>query len=300
MQLRDIQYVLSVSKLGSFTEAASACFVSEPALSQAISKLESQLGTKLFLRGNGRHLTLTDAGKVFVGEGENVLDAMSALKEKMEACIGNRGKHLRLAIAPYYEKCYLSNVLASFQQSHPSVTFSIIEAMSDEGERLLVMGDVDLAFVISPRKDKSIKCKCVFDDDLVLIMPRTRVFMANMPQEDRPCSMDDFRKLSSVPFIVPKQGRRLRESVMAICKSAGFRPICSIETESSSNIYELVKSGCGVGIVPSGIIKGSNCSDIFYYALKTPLSRRQLSVAYNERASSDLALNFALYAVSMR
>ena len=230
-----------------------------------------------------------------------VLEGVDNLKRQVDEIVGKRGGHLHIAISPYYEKHYLSGILPEFQRRYPSTAFSIIDAMSDDGERLLLNGNVDLAFIIEPVKNKSLRSKRVYRDHLILVVPANSDISRGLHVEDGDtCSMESLHRLRQFPFVMPKKGRRLRKSIHAICKSAGFDPICSIETESSSNIAEFVRNGCGVGIIPEGTLEEMGGRGIAHHPLNTPISERNLAVTWNEQSITDLALSFTMYAVAIR
>ena len=212
---------------------------------------------------------------------------------------GVRENCLKIAISSYYEKHYLSKVLPDFQKDNSETTFLISEVMSDEGEQLLLAGKVNLAFIIAPVQNCALRAQHVFSDQLVLIVPRVGGIAEKFSVPiGAPCSMGGLYKLKNEPFIAPRQGRRLRKSIEMICKSAGFDPICAIETGDCSNIAELVRNGCGVGIIPNHVLTPNNRAEVFCYALDTPLSERKLMVCWDDQNVTVTSSSFVKYAVS--
>ncbi|HHY70564.1 MAG TPA: LysR family transcriptional regulator [Thermoanaerobacterales bacterium] len=83
MNLRNIEYVLSIAETGSFSKSAKHLYISQPALSQAILRLEDDLGVKLFIRRDNE-TALTRAGELFVKDAKKILMISNQIKKKME------------------------------------------------------------------------------------------------------------------------------------------------------------------------------------------------------------------------
>src|SRR5690554_1246544 len=79
--LTQLQYFLAVVKYRHFAHAADACYVSQPTLSAGIKKLEQQLNTQLFERGNKQEVMLTDEGKLLAAQAQVVLDEAQLLEQ---------------------------------------------------------------------------------------------------------------------------------------------------------------------------------------------------------------------------
>ena len=156
MQLRDIVYVLAVADEGNFSKAALKVHVSQPALSQLIQRLEDDLGVKLFIRKSNR-VILTNAGKIFYEDGKEILKRSDKLIEKMRDFRSLKEGELTIAIAPFYQRYYLLEILEKFQQKHCGIKIKLVDAFSQDSELLLLQGKVDLAFVILPYDNKGIK-----------------------------------------------------------------------------------------------------------------------------------------------
>lgn len=167
MQLRDIHYVLAAADEGSFSKAAVKVHVSQPALSQLIQRLEDELGVKLFVRKSNR-VTLTPAGKIFYEDGKVILALSDQLIHKMNDFQSLKKGELTISVSPFYQKCYLLGVLSEFQKRHFGIKVRIVDAFSSDSETLLVQGQVDLAFVMLPYQNKSIKYERVFEERIFL------------------------------------------------------------------------------------------------------------------------------------
>src|SRR5438309_7753772 len=99
MDLRQMEYAVAVVEYGGFTRAASACYVSQPSLSQGVAKLEAELGTPLFHRV-GRRVVLTSAGEAFLEPARQVLRDVRTIRDAVDAVAGVDAGQLDLVALP--------------------------------------------------------------------------------------------------------------------------------------------------------------------------------------------------------
>ena len=113
MLSRHINYFLAVAEHGSFTRAASALHVSQPALSQQIRQLEESLGVPLFDR-SGRTIRLTDAGEVWRQYASRALQELGAGKRAIHDVADLTRGSLRIAVTPTFTSYFIGPLMADF------------------------------------------------------------------------------------------------------------------------------------------------------------------------------------------
>ena len=127
MELRHIRYFIAIAEESSLGRAAHRLRVSQPALSQQINNLESELGLKLFTR-DSRGVQLTEAGRAFLIGGRRVLAAAKLASEQaQEAANGDRGR-LVIGSIPGVAVSFLPEALSLFRQRHPLVEVTVLLA----------------------------------------------------------------------------------------------------------------------------------------------------------------------------
>lgn len=293
MQLRDIQYVLAAADEGSFSKAAVKVHVSQPALSQLVQRLEDELGVKLFVRKSNR-VTLTPAGKIFYEDGKKILALSEQLIHKMNDFQNLKKGELTISVAPLYQKCYLLRVLSEYQKRHFGIKVRLVDAFSTDSEMLLVQGQVDLAVVILPFQNKSIKYEKVFEEQIFLAVPKQFAINQKLPDpKERPCMIEDLRVLKDEPFVMYEHGRRMWGSSMALCRSAGFEPRVAFESNVCESLNAMVAGGMGVGFVPSAIDRINGRYDsVVYYPIDDEKAVRTLTIGYMEKNITSAAREF--------
>lgn len=146
MELSDIRCVLAVAYEKNFTRAAESLFITQSALSQKISRIEKQLGVKLFIRTN-RSVALTEACQVFVENGLPVIEACDNFNHAMEKLQTGQKESLSLAFFPLAEYSEIPQITAGFITRYPEYQLSI-STISHESKDLeaLKNGHFDFAF----------------------------------------------------------------------------------------------------------------------------------------------------------
>ena len=168
MEIRQFTYVSMVAECGSFTKAAARLFITQPALSNYINKLEEDLGVRLFDR-SVTPVKLTYAGEQYLEYAKNGQILVEGLQRKMRDISQNQTGRLRLGFPSERIIYMLPLLLPVFQKEYPGVR---IETVNGSGERLteaLMTGDVDFVFMPVRNTRKGIGQYKVSDEELVLV-----------------------------------------------------------------------------------------------------------------------------------
>jgi DNA-binding transcriptional LysR family regulator len=124
MDVRQLRQFLAVVDHGSVHRAAQHLFVAQPSVTQTIRRLESDLGTELFIR-RGRGLVLSPSGVALVGPAREVVRALDVARETVAAVDGLRGGRLRIASMPSQVVSPLTGLVASFVERYPGVQVAV-------------------------------------------------------------------------------------------------------------------------------------------------------------------------------
>jgi LysR family cyn operon transcriptional activator len=147
MLLRPIRYLKAVADHGSFTRAASALHVSQPALSQQIREFEERMGVQMLDR-SGRQVRPTDAGEVYLRHVRRALDELEvggrAIRDVQDLSSGT----LRLGFTPSFAIYLLAPLIRRYRDRFPGIVLTVTEMAQEEMERAVSADalDVGLAF----------------------------------------------------------------------------------------------------------------------------------------------------------
>lgn len=265
MTFKTIEFVIAVSEEGSFSRAAQRLFISQPALSQAISKAERALGAELFVRDT-HTVRLTAAGELLVREGRELLRQRDDLALRVAGLSAARHDYIRLGISPFYSKYYLPAVLPYFSRHFPSVRLEITEAISVELEQQVIDGKLDFCFVPLVPENPRLSYEVIHMEEILLAVPRESPVNAHAtPSPGIPYI--DLRHLANEPFIALKSIQKFNDMSARLCQEAGFRPRVVYETLNWDTVNMLAGSGIGVGFVPDLLVSRTPAENgpIYYH-----------------------------------
>lgn len=281
--LREMKYAVTLAQFGNFSKAAAELYISQPSLSQAIKKLESELGLQLFER-RGVNFSLTPHGIVFVTEAEKIL----AMSEEMEATLRKlshaHARRIVFGISPFYGKYYLPKCLPKFKKAYPNIEVTVVELPSKNLELKLKEKQIDIAFLPLPLRDPELKNIPVLDEEIYFAIPKSSPAAQALPKSDDriipTIRLSDFRDM---PFIYLKNRQRFTELGNAMCEAEGFRPIIAFETENLDTVDALIANGMGVGFVPETLVStDDNPRKPMYLHIDSPLNQRKYVAAYTD------------------
>ena len=238
MDLRQLEYFVAVARHRHFTRAAEALYVTQPALSQQIRRLEQELGLQLLAR-TPQGVEVTAAGQDLLARAEAILGDVAAARSAMDEHAGVLRGSVRVAAAAG-EALRLPAELAAFHREHPGVRIALRQGSPREIVELLRRGAADLAVLALAEAPEGLDATPLADEPLRLIAAPGAV--------EGSVAISALREL---PLILAERGTALRETVMAACADAGFGPIPPFEVADPVTARFLAHSGLGASVVPA-------------------------------------------------
>lgn len=242
MELRQLQYFVAVVRHGQFTRAAEELWITQPALSQQVRRLEAELGVSL-LRRTSRGVVPTAAGEALLGRAESVLAEVAAARADMDRHAGATRGRVRVA-ATAADAPRLPAALAAFHQAHPGLQVAMRHASAAEVAALARGGAVDVAVAAIDREPPP----------GVDVTPLAEEPMVAITAPDDPLAraghggLEDLRGRA---FILAEPDTPLRRGVMEACQAVGFSPVPLFEVSDPAAVRFLAHSGLGVSVVPA-------------------------------------------------
>jgi DNA-binding transcriptional LysR family regulator len=267
MELRQLRYFIALAEELHFGRAAKRVALTQPPLSQAIAKLESELRVRLFERTR-RRVALTHAGAAFLEEARaTVARASQAVEVARRA---DRGEVGRLAVGYLAATAYsfLPLVLRDFARGHPGVKLELRELTLPLQFEALRRGDIDVGLLRPPVSDPELDSQLLLEEKFVLALPSAHPLCAlrKIPA----------KRLAGESFVLfPRQpGLVNHDLVMGFCLRAGFRPRVAQEANQTHTVVALVAAGFGVALVPLSAQR-MGLPGVVYRPLReaTPVSR---------------------------
>ncbi|CAM2159230.1 HTH-type transcriptional regulator CynR (plasmid) [Pararobbsia alpina] len=277
--LRDIRYLLAIDEHRSFTRAADALYVSQPALSQKIRQLEEDLGAPLFDR-SGRGITLTDYGETYLGFARRAFRDLEAAQRAMQDVEDLSRGELRLAFTPTFTEYLVAPLVEAFYASYPKVFVELREMSLDDVEAALTEDSVDLGLGFLDVRSDDVEAEPLYPERLMLVVGATHP-LAKSRSPVTP------KQLAQTPLALLATGFVSRYYVDSYFNACGITPTVSLHANSISAILKTVRRGRIATILPSTI--EFEHRDFRYVALDPPFPLRTVALLRRKRAYRSVA-----------
>src|SRR5574343_416429 len=166
MDLKQLEYFVRVAELGSFTRAAHALDVAQPALSRQVRLLEVELRQNLLVR-NGRGATPTEAGKLLLDHRRGILHQIARAREELGRVRGGLAGRVAIGLPPSLARALAVPLTKAFRHNLPEASLSISEGLSAALQEGLLNGRLDLAVLYNPTPQTGIDIVPPGEEELV-------------------------------------------------------------------------------------------------------------------------------------
>ncbi|MBE6122252.1 MAG: LysR family transcriptional regulator [Erysipelotrichaceae bacterium] len=258
MDFRDLTYILAVADNRSVTEAANKLYISQPSLSYIISKVEEELGVKLFYRKTNP-ITLTYAGQLYVETAREILAKMDNLKRQLtEVGVGEKGQ-ISIGIPTERAGYMIPKFIGKFHDAFPEMELKLMETRSKEIISGIDKGRILLGILPGREEDypANMAYELIYKEKIVMTAPEGMITPEMITGTDENgIAVVDLKKMKHLPYLIMQQGHYSRKKTDRIFKKAGFVP--KNVTEVSSNMTALslsANAGLGITIVPERAVE---------------------------------------------
>jgi LysR family transcriptional regulator, hydrogen peroxide-inducible genes activator len=264
MEFYQIKYFLAVAKHNNFTHAATACNVSQPALTRAIQRLEHLMGGSLFQR-DARHTSLTPLGKIILPFLQSMVEfADTAMREAKKQTLF-RSVSLSIGIARTIGPQYLATLLRQLTIMSPKLEIKILHGTSREIQDLLFSGEIEIGIAAMRDIPEQIKAESLFDEYYYVAFPRGHRF--------EKFETVSFQDLVDENLIERLNCEYLDAINLALMKHTQ-QPLICYRSQDEGLIQEIVADGVGCSIVPKSLVSNPN---IQLRPLANPTFQRSVS-----------------------
>ena len=242
MDIRVLKYFVQVAKDRSFTKAAEHLYVSQPALSKMIKKLEAEVGVALVDVQPGGVL-LTDYGRELFQRAIPLLAEFDSLANFVRQTRNSPAGQLRVGVTPMIASLYLVDIVTRFNDVYPDIEFQIIEDGTVSLRRFLLDADLDLALCIVDRETTpELKDIVLLEGEMVAVV-----------SVNNPLAQNDtlsFSQMADQPFNLYTKYSALSEQIRDHCIKAGFLPKINITSSKVNFMLQMTEHDRGISILP--------------------------------------------------
>ncbi len=288
MTLSELRFVVSLARERNFRKAAEKCFVSQPALSLAIKKLEEELGLLLFERSRSK-VTVTSVGQLIINQANVVLDEAEKIKELSRQ--GDRqlsypfSLGLIYSIAPYL----LPLIIPILRRDLPEMPLEVEENITKNLEENLKKGSLDAAIIALPFEKPGIECVHLYDEPFEVIVPINHVLAQNQSLSAKELGREKVMLLDNDHCY----SNQILEACPGLAKNRDVQLGNSLET-----IRNMVASNLGISVLPkSATVSGYENPLVKTIPFSDPKPYRRVALAYRKSTVKKEAINYIVKSI---
>lgn len=241
MELRELHYFVQIAKDHSYTLAAEHLYISQPALSKMVKKLEGELDVPLFII-NHNGVSLTDYGEMLYTKTVPLLNEFNAIQNFVTDVRGIKSGKLRVGATPMLGSLFLVDIVVDFCKQYPNVELKLTENGSKAIRQQLIDGDIDIGICIVGDKSDYLTDRVLFQDEMVVCLPSSNPLSQYTELE--------FEQLKNEYFNCYSNASTLYTQITDRCIQAGFEPKINISSSKIGMIIQMTARGKGICILP--------------------------------------------------
>ena len=296
----DSNYVYEVYKKRSFSAAAKSLFVSQPALSSAVKKVEKELGITIFDRSTSP-ISLTEEGKLYIAAVEKIRMIENDLFVQLSDVGQLKTGHICVGGANFVSSFVMPEIMLEFSKKYPGLSVDVIESNSPDLKQMVLDETLDLLIAHDFDGDQYTS-EPIFDETLLLAVPvnfgindklKDFAFTKADIEQGKHLTTDktvDLKLFENEPFILLKKGNDLSSRAATLFADAGFTPKVRMELDQLLTSYNVACSGLACAFAPdcfASFVKEDGC---LFYKIAGEHTRRRMQIGYKKNRYCSRAI----------
>lgn len=284
MEIRQLKYFIMVAEELHFGRAARKLNISQPPLSRQIAQLETEMGVQLLKRTN-RFVELTEAGKSFLEDAHSILHSLDRACNRARKIHEGEAGQLVIGIAGSWSSALL-RFLRYYRTKFPEIEVLIHQMSTMEQLRAFEEKRIHFGILCPPIDSQALHLRVIHSVPFYVALPSSHPLAG----ETAPIQL---KALKKDPFIMSPRniGPGYYDTIISICRNAGFSPRIAQEAEGLFTILTLVAAGIGVSLVSELALEHPK-EGVVFRALEEEDTKMELTLAWRKDESSPIVEQF--------
>ncbi|MCC6531390.1 MAG: LysR family transcriptional regulator [Burkholderiales bacterium] len=289
MNLNDLRYALAVAQERNFRRAAQRCFVTQPALSLAIQKLEDELGVRIFERSRAA-VSLTPTGALIVEQAQRVLEEAAKVHEIARQGRDQLAGPLKLGVIYTVAPYLLPELIPILQRKAPRMPLQVEENLTAQLDLLLRNGRIDAAVIALPFDAPNVAVLPLYDEPFAVAVPANHAWAKR--------AYIRAEELANEKVLLLASGHCFSNQVAAACPELQRRGGEVLQGNSLETIRNMVASGLGITVLPASADSPRFRSPLLkVVAFKSPPPSRRIGLAWRKSFAREKAIEVLAEAI---
>ncbi len=282
MTLSELRFVVAVAKERNFRRASEKCFVSQPALSLAIKKLEEDLGVLIFERSR-TDVSPTPIGEQIIEQAIRAIEEVAHIREIAKQGDDQLGGAFRLGLIYSVGPYLLPEIIPILRNTAPEMPLEIEENLTAQLESQLKSGVIDAAIVALPFEAAGIKTMPLYDEKYVVMVPVAH------PWANR--KSINAAELADENVLLLNSGHCYSHQVLQACPDLS-RKGQMLQGNSLETIRNMVASNLGITVLPCSAATERYVNPLVkVIPFVSPVPVRRIALAWRKSYARELAVN---------
>ena len=281
MTLNELKFIVALAKARNFRKAAENCFVSQPALSLAVKKLEDELGVLLFERSRS-DVTMTAVGESVVEQAIKAIDEANRVKEIAKQGNNQLAGALKLGVIYSVGPYLLPEIIPILRKTAPEMPLIVEENLTSNLEMQLRNGVIDVAIIALPFEIPGVKTLPLYEEEFVVVVPSEHDWTG--------LKAVDASELANEKVLLLNSGHCFSNQVLQACPSLS-RNGEILQGNSLDTIRNMVASNLGITVLPiSATISRYENPLVKVIPFKKPIPTRKIALAWRKSYGREQAV----------
>ncbi|MBP3729802.1 MAG: LysR family transcriptional regulator [Lachnospiraceae bacterium] len=305
LEMREIEYILTLAEEKSVSRAAERCFISQPQFSKIILRAEKKMGLRIFDRKT-HPLSVSPEGELLLPHLRKLQEAYRDFVRSCAAFQKDKRADLTIAAPSFFCTHSLPPLVRAFEGTYPDRRIRLMESNDTDLKILLDSGTADLGITVQQSLTELFPSEILEEETLVLAVPAS--FAVNRGLEKWALSLrqigeslpempalpeEELARFADTDFLFLKSGNDLRERGLKLCRKAGFSPRITMELDQLMTAYYLAEAGLGATFTRAGAPRYSGGNqNLLFYQLEDPLMRRSVYLLHGKERGDFPAREF--------
>jgi LysR family hydrogen peroxide-inducible transcriptional activator len=273
MTLNELKFIVALAKSRNFRKAAEVCYVSQPALSLAVKKLEDELGVLLFERSRN-DVTMTAVGELVIEQATRVIEEAKRIKEIAKQGNNQLSGPLKLGVIYSVGPYLLPEIIPILRKQAPEMPLIVEENLTSNLETQLRNGVIDVAIIALPFELSGVITMPLYEEEFVVVVPSTHEW-ANRKEVD-------VGELADEKVLLLNSGHCFSNQVVQACPSL-TRNGEVLQGNSLDTVRNMVASNLGITVLPmSATISRYQNPLVKAIPFKQPAPTRKIALAWRK------------------
>ncbi|MFY9179456.1 MAG: hydrogen peroxide-inducible genes activator [Venatoribacter sp.] len=289
MTLTELKYIITLAQERHFGRAADKCHVSQPTLSVAIKKLETELDVVIFERSKSS-VAVTPIGERIVAQAQRVIEEARAIKDIAQAGQNQLVSPLKVGaiftIGPYL----FPHLVPEVHQKAPNMPLYIEENYTGVLRKQLREGELDAIIVALPFTEPDVLTRPLYDENFVVVLPKEHRWIQQKSVRAEQLLEEDVLMLG--------EGHCFRDQVFAHCPALAQRHHTKLgsvlEGSSLETLKHMVATGLGITILPQSAVSNLDLNLVATMPFEAPAPYRTVALAWRASFPRGQAIDLLL------